>query len=144
AVGLALQRGQVVEQRRHLRGGLALFADVAVLAHALPADLVGLGLFPDARRLGVLIVALLEFLVEPAALVGAGDGAEFGLDFPVVARDEGADLFLALDQNRQRRRLHAADRRLVEAAFLGVEGGHGARAVDADQPVGFRARTRGV
>jgi hypothetical protein len=50
----------------------------------------------------------------------------------------------ALDHDGQRRRLHAADRGLVEAAFLGVEGRHGARAVDADQPVGFRAAARGI
>ena len=41
-------------------------------------------------------------------------------------------------------RLHAADGGEVEAAFLRVEGGHGARAVDADQPVGFRAALRRV
>jgi hypothetical protein len=66
----------------------------------------------------VLVLGLLELLVEPAAAVGAGDGGEFALDFPVVARDEGADALFALDQDGQRRRLHAADRRLVEAAFL--------------------------
>ncbi len=52
-------------------------------------------------------------------------------------RDERADLLLALDEDRERRRLHATDRRQLEAARLRVEGGHRPRAVDADQPVGL-------
>ena len=66
------------------------------------------------------------------------------VDFPVVAADELADLLLALDHDGQRRRLHAAHRGQEEAAVARVEGGHRARAVDADQPVGLGARARGV
>jgi hypothetical protein len=62
-----------------------------VLAEAFLADGLGFRLVPQALGTGVLIVGLLELLVEPAAAVGAGDALEFALDFPVVARDEGAD-----------------------------------------------------
>ena len=92
----------------------------------------------------MFIVRLLELLVEPAALVGAGNALEFAFDFPVVTRYEGADAAFALDHDRQRRRLHASHRRLVKAAFFRIERRHGARAVDADQPVGLRATARGI
>jgi hypothetical protein len=144
AVGLALQRGEVVEHRAGLGLGLALFFHRAVLAEAGLADRIGPGLVPEALGPGVLILGLFEFLIEPAPAVAAGDALEFALDFPVVARDKGADAGFALDHDGQGRGLHAADRGLVEAAFLGIEGGHGAGAVDADQPVGFRAAARGV
>ncbi len=143
-VGLALQAGEVVEHGAGLGLGLAFLFDRTVLAEACLADRIGPGLVPEAFGPGVFILGLLEFLVEPAAAVSAGDTLEFALDFPVVARDKGADAGLALDHDGQGRRLHAADRGLVEAAFLGIEGGHGARAIDADQPVGFRAAARGV
>jgi hypothetical protein len=144
AVGLTLQRGEVVEHRTGFGLGLAFLFDRAVLAQALIAQGIGPGLVPDALGAGVFVVGLLEFLVEPAAPVAAGDALEFTLDFPVVARAEGADAAFALDHDGQRRRLHAAHRCLVEAAFLRVEGGHGTRAVDADQPVRFRAAARGI
>ena len=54
------------------------------------------------------------------------------------------NLRLALDHDGQRRRLDAADRGLEKAAELGVERRHRARAVDADQPVGFRPAERGI
>jgi hypothetical protein len=62
-----------------------------VLAEAGLADGIGFGLVPEAFGAGVFVLGLLELLVEPAAAVGAGDALEFALDFPVVARDEGAD-----------------------------------------------------
>ena len=100
---------------------------------------------PDAvgALLGVVRV-LLPLGIEPLARVLAGLGQEAGVDFPVVAADELADLLLALDHHGQRRRLHPAHRGEEEAAVARVEGGHRARAVDADQPVGLGARTRGV
>ena len=66
------------------------------------------------------------------------------MDLPVILRDEVLDAVLTLDQDRQRRRLHAANGGEVEAAGLRVEGGHRARAVDANQPVGFRPAHRRV
>ena len=66
------------------------------------------------------------------------------MHFPVVAAHELADLFLALHHQRQGGRLHAAHGGQEEAAVARVEGRHGARAVDADQPVGFGAAARGA
>ncbi len=82
--------------------------------------------------------------VQPTAFVDAGGADEFGAHFPKVARHEFLDLFFALDHDGQRRRLHPADRGQVKAAFLGIEGRHRARAVDADQPVGFAAAARRI
>ncbi len=145
AVGLALQAGEVEQQRRQLRGGLGLLGHHARLAFALGADGLGLGLVPQAEGGGVLVaLGLFELLVEPAPRVFAGGAAEARLELPVVARLELADAVLALHHHRQRRRLHAAHRGEVEAAGLGVERGHRARAVDADQPVRFGAADRGV
>ena len=115
-----------------------------MLAQTLLAQGVRRGLVPDALGTGVLVLGFPEFLVEPAALVAARDALEFAFDFPVVTRGEGTDAAFALDHDGQRRRLHSPHRRLVEAAFLRIEGGHGTRTVDADQPVRFRAAARGV
>src|SRR5439155_7656971 len=78
--------------------------------------------------------------IEPLRLVLAGFGQEGGVDFPIVAADELADLFLALDHHGERRRLYPSDSREEEAAVARIEGGHRACAVDANQPVGFRTR----
>ena len=40
--------------------------------------------------------------------------------------------------------MHAADRRQIKTTFLGIESRHGARAIDADQPVGLAATTCGI
>jgi hypothetical protein len=75
AVGLALEAGEVEEQRRKLRRRLAFLGDDAGLAEALRADGVGAGRSQSARlelRVGVLAFGTLELLVEPAAGVGAG------------------------------------------------------------------------
>ena len=66
------------------------------------------------------------------------------MNFKVVARNEFLDLLLALDQDGQRRGLHAPDSRQVKAARFGVERRHCACGVDADQPVGFRAANRRI
>ncbi len=89
----------------------------------------------------MFVVLLLEFFVEPAAAINTGDTLEFGFHFPVIAGDETLDAAFALDHDGQRGRLHAADRCFVKTAFLRVERRHRARAVDADQPVGFRTAT---
>ena len=108
-----------------------------MLAEALLPDRLGALDVPKALRLGVLIFRLAELLLEPAPPVGASDRSELCFHFPVIAWPEGANAFLALDQDGQCRRLHAADRCLVEAALPRIEGRHGARAVDSDQPVGL-------
>src|SRR5205823_7474203 len=99
---------------------------------------------PEPLRPELALVLLLERRVEPAALVGAGLGAEARVDLPVIAWCECLDLLFALHEDRERRRLYAANRGEVEAALLGIEGSHGTRAVDAHQPVRFRAALRRV
>ncbi len=73
--------------------------------------------------------------MEPFAPVGAGLGLERGPYRPEVLRDKVRDFPLAIDQQRQRRRLHAADgiHPFCSRALHGQ--GLGPRAVDADQPV---------
>ncbi len=147
AVGFALQRSQV-EQQRARPGWSACDSSVTVAALPRTASAMarGLALGPDAVGLH--------------ARRRRGSSSTWGrttcpgtrrprpgsvrVDFPVVAADELADLLLALDHHGQRRRLHAPDRGQEEAAVARVEGGHRARAVDADQPVGLGARARGV
>ena len=143
-VGLALQRGQVVQQRAGLGAGLGFFGHRGGLGAAGLGDGVGLGggPYPVGAALGVVV--LLEGGVEPLALVLAGLGRELGLDFPVVAGHVLADLFFALDHDGQRGRLHPAHGGQEEAAVAAVEGGHRPRAVDAHQPVGLGAAACGV
>ena len=144
-VRVALQARQIVKQRRHRGRRLAFFRDDARLAETFRADRFGLGLVPDALGFELLVVVGLgKFFIEPAAGVIARRRVERADDFPEIARHELADLRLALDQNRQRRRLHAAHGRLEKAAELGIERRHRARAVDAHQPVGLAAAHRGV
>ena len=89
-----------------------------------------------------------QLLVDPlAAEVAAGVealvvGREVGLDEPVRLGLERADLLLAAGDERERRRLDAAERDRA------VEGGaqpdrRGAGGVHADEPVGLGARARG-
>ena len=66
------------------------------------------------------------------------------MNFEIWTRLERADLFLALGQNRQGWRLHSASCRFLETAGAGVERGQRASGVDADQPITFRARQRGI
>jgi len=98
AVRVALERGEVVEERRALGLLLALDrVDDAVLAgHALD-DPVRAGSFLDPR--------LVAF--EPKTFVGR---LERGADEPVRLGDERLDLALALDDHRERRRLDAPER----------------------------------
>ena len=118
--------------------------DRAGLAFAFRRDGPSLRFLPQALCTRVRVVCLAKRLVEPAAVVLAAGGAKGSEDFPVVARLEGADLGLALDEDRECRGLHAPDRRELKSARLGVERGHRAGAVDADEPVGFRAAHRGI
>ncbi len=143
-VGLALQRGQVVEQRAGLVAGFGLLGDRAGLAPHRVGDGVRLSLGPEAVGPAFSVVVLLERRVEPLALVQACCRAEVGADFPVGPRDVLADLLLTLDHDGQRRRLHPAHGGEEEATVARVERGHRPRAVDAHQPVGFRPAARGL
>ena len=146
-IAVALQAGQIVQQRRELGRRLAFLFDNAALALAFRVNRVGARAVPQAFGLDVAVVGLLvlaEFFVEPAAIVLAGLGSERRVDFKVVTRNEFFDLLLALDQDSERRSLHSPDGRQVKAARFGIESRHCARGVDADQPVGFRAADRRV
>ena len=104
----------------------------------------GLLRVPEALCLSLRILVLLECGVEPASGIFARERAEARVHLPEIARVEGAYALLALDEHRKGRGLNAADRGEIEPAFLGVEGGHGARAVYSDQPVCLRAAARRV
>ena len=148
SVRLTLQGGEVVKQRRHLRRGLAFLSDDAGLAQAFRANGFRSRLVP--KSLGLLLnVALLgvrplKLFVEPLARITPALRCERPQHLPIIPRHELPNLRLTIHHDGQRRRLHPAHRRLVEAARLRVEGRHGARAIDAHEPVGFRARTRRV
>ena len=109
AVGLALQRGQVVKERRKLRGRLLFLGDDAGLAVALGDERLGFRRGPEPLGLRVRIVLVAgEILLEPAAGIRARLGAEGGVHFPVALRHESLNFLVALDHDGQRRRLHAA------------------------------------
>ena len=131
AVGLALQRREVVEQRRALLALLRLeLRDLADLAAHGRDDGVG-GLGGRQPRLRAVVVAA---LVD--ALAGRG---EDGVDEPVRLGHERADLLLAAREDRERRRLHAAERHRAVKRRAQADR-RGARRVHADDPVGLRAR----
>ena len=145
AIGFALQAGQVIEQRGHLRRRLGLFGDGSRLSFTLGGDSTGGRLVPDSFGAGIgIVVGFLEGLVEPAAVVLATRGAKRPVHFPVATGAKCPDLLLAIDQDGEGRCLNTADRRELEAARLRIERGHGPRTVDADQPVGFRPAHRGI
>ena len=151
SIRFALQGGQVIQCAGERAGRLAFLGDDAGLADAFVADGFGPGDFPKALglQLGVRVFLILVLIlgkrfVEPASGIFAALGLERPDDFPVSPRDELLNLLLALDENRERRRLDAAHGRELEAAELRVEGGHRPRAVDADQPVGLGTADGGI
>ena len=138
-VGFALQAGQVEQARRHRGGRFRFFRDDALAAAAGGGDRVGSRLAPQAlgALLGVVLV-FLELRVEPAAFIDTGRADEFGAHFPEVARHEFFDLVFAFNDDGERWRLHAAHGGQIEAALFRIERRHGTRAIDTDQPIGFR------
>ena len=127
-VCMALERGEVVEELRRL--ALLLLLELRDRA-GLPGRLLD-------DRLGLVLLDPLPAQVAPAVEPLAGRG-EAGLDEPVRLGDERPDLQLAADDERERRRLHAAERDGAVEGGAQADGG-GARRVHADQPVRFRAR----
>ncbi|MCE3247341.1 MAG: hypothetical protein K0R41_1166 [Geminicoccaceae bacterium] len=144
AIRFTLQARQIEQEWRELRGRLGFFRGDAFPPTAGRYHCGGPRRVPDALRFALAVVILLEGRIEPSAGVLTGLGTEAAVHFPVVTRREGADLVFTLHEDRKRGRLHPAHRSEVEAALLRVEGGHRARSVDADQPVGFRATLGGV
>ena len=91
-----------------------------------------------------LVFSLLEVRVEPASEVAPCGDAEIADDLEIVLAHEVADFLLTLGEEGEGGRLDAADGGLVEASELAVEGGHGPRRVDPDEPVGFGPAIGGV
>src|SRR5690606_8677752 len=120
-VGLPLQARQVEEQGRGLGRGPGFLGDGAGPALARRDDLLGPGAIPEALGPRLRVVSLAEVAVEPATGVGPGGHAELCMDLIVGTRDEALDLLLALDHDRQRRRLDAPDGGQVEAAVARIE-----------------------
>src|SRR5262249_10330017 len=105
AVGVALQARQVVERRGKLGRRFRFLGRDAGLAEALRADRFGARPIPEAFGSGLAVVfRLLEVFVEPPAGVVSGGGGKGRVDLPIVARLEGAYAFLAVDEDRERRR----------------------------------------
>ena len=146
-VCLALQTGQIVEQRRKLGGRLALFSDFARFAQALAVNRFGRRPFPESLGLEVgipFLFFLRKIFVKPPPDVFPGLRRKGGVQFEVIPRHKLPDLLLALNHDGERWRLHAAHGCQLKAAGFGIERRHGARAIDAHQPVGFRTAHRGV
>src|SRR5207302_5468197 len=121
-VGLTLQAGQVIERRRGLGRWFAFFADDSRPAETSIADRLGAAQLPNPLRLqvGVALFVPGETLVEPAPGIGACLRVERSVDFPVVLRNKSFDPFLALDDDGERRRLHAANGREMKSSRLRV------------------------
>ena len=131
-VGVALERGQVVEELRLL--ALLLLLELRDLAGPgrSSASTIALRLVLGGQPLAAQVAAGVE------ALAGGGEAR---LDEPVGLGHEGADLLLAARDQRQRRRLHAAERdRAVERRAQPDR--RGAGGVHAHDPVGLGARAR--
>ena len=138
AVGLALQRGQVVEACAFLLAFGGAFFDGARLALALFQD----GL--DRFFVKDLFLLFLAVGLEPFALVVASAVVEIGLDGPELLGLELQAFFFALDDNGEGGGLHTAAGGNLEPAHGTVVGGKPAAAVHAHQPVGLGAAKGGV
>ena len=132
-VGVALERGEVVEELRALRLLLLLqLRDLALVA--LNGGDHGGGLVLGRQAAPAQVAAD----VAPLAR-----GLELRLDQPVGLRLERADLLLALGDEGERGRLDATERH--GAVERGPQANRrGARGVHAHQPVGLGARARRV
>src|ERR1700693_815250 len=119
AVRFALQAGEIVEQRRRLRGWPGFLGNGAGLSFTFRGDGPRPRFVPQTFRARIrVVVGFPELLVEPATAVIPARRAECAEHFPVVARREIADFFFAVDQDRERRRLNATDGRELKAARL--------------------------
>ena len=143
-VRLALQCREIVKLRRNLRGGLFFLGNNARLASAFGDDCLGGRALPEALGLGVLIGAFFEFFVKPAPAINSRSNAKISENLKIGTRLKSADFFFPHGQDRQRGRLHSTDWRKLESAPLRVEGGHGARGIDAYQPIAFATAHGGI
>ena len=145
-VGLALERGEIVETRGGLRAAFFLFGDARKrLALTGGEDGFAQRLFPDAVD-AIVIVALgfLEIGALVNALVAALRDFECRGHAPVVAGFEVSDFQLADIEDGEGGGLDAADGGDVAGAGAEHALRERAGAVDADEPVALAAATRGV
>ena len=144
-VGLALQSGQVKQAGAAFITGLAFFLHTGGLAAHRIGNRLGLCLRPEAVFffLGVVSIFFMR-RVKPFGRVAARLRGELSMDFKIIAADKFANLLLALHYHRQRGRLHPAHGGEKKTAVARIESRHGARAVDAHQPIGLRAAARSV
>jgi len=137
-VGRTLQSRQVEKQGRRL-ARLALLESF----HPGAVRVRGRTVFPISilHRVGQSAVGEARGLAqgEGTRKLGATTGREFALEQPEILRHEGANLFLALDQNGQGRRLHPADGKQRRAIAPAVPDGHRPGGVQPHQPVGLGA-----
>jgi hypothetical protein len=103
----AAARGGAHERRRVERRRRRDLARLRLVA----GDLGGLGL--GARERGLHGLEGIEAALGVRHLEGVGAVRQRGLDLPVGDRHEGAPLELAVDDQAQRGRLHAAHRKVV-------------------------------
>ena len=146
-IGFALQAGEVVQQRRCLGGRLGFFRHGAGFARAIGDDFFRFGFVPNALcalMLAFFACRFFEFRCKPPPGIITRFGTKACVHFPIVFGLELFDLFFTLGNQRQRWRLHTANRSQIKAAFFTIEGSHRARAVDADQPIGLGAAFRGI
>ena len=146
AVGLALQRGQIVQARGGLRGALFLFGDLGLRAiGAGGEDGFTEGFFPDAVDAIVFVVGgFFEVSALVDSFVGAFGDGELGGDAPEGAGLEIPDFQFAGEDDREGGSLHAADGGDVAGAGAKHALGEGAGAVDPDEPVALGAATGSV
>ena len=124
-VGVALQLGQVVEERRLLRRRLLLrLADGSrPAAHLLRYTVRGL-----------LLGEAVLFVLEPDAVVGAPFAREAGVDGPELLGLEVLYLPLAVDQELQGRGLDAADGEDVATGVRSGPSRRGSRSCPRSNP----------
>ena len=145
AIGFALQARQIKQQRRKLRGRFAFFGGNARLAQTFILDGLSRRDIPDALSSKIRLAFFPgKILIEPAARILAGFRVEGRVNFPVRFGDKFFNLLFALNEDRKRWRLDAADGCQMEPAGFGIESGHGASAIDADEPIGFGTADSGV
>jgi len=111
AVSLALERREIVEARRRLRGRFLFLGDVSErLTLARRQHGFAQRLFPNAVNAVVFVVGdLLEIRALINALVAALRDSELSGDAPESAGLEITNLQLAREDDGERGRLHAAD-----------------------------------
>ena len=145
AIGLALQGGQIEQQRAGLRGRLAFFGNCGFFATHSVGNGLGFTFRPHAVGLDFSVVGVFFVgWVEPFTRILTRLCGKRAVDFPIISADELADFLFALDDDRQSRRLHTAHRCQKEATVARIKSGHGTGAVDADQPIGLRTAAGGV